>query len=72
MYNNKTSILPLMVFCLEKDMITIPPTNSNLYSVAKFIGIKISKDLLTRTEVIALTRTILSTDGRLQRQRHVT
>jgi hypothetical protein len=42
-------------------------TNSNLYSVAKFIVFKISKDLLTRTEVITLTRTIMSTDGRLQR-----
>ena len=72
MYNNKTSIFPLMVFCLETDMITIPHTNNNLYSVAKFIVFKISKDLLTRTEVIALIRTILSTDGRLQRQRHVT
>jgi len=37
MYNNNTSMLPLMVFCFEKDMITIPHTNNHLYSVAKYI-----------------------------------
>jgi hypothetical protein len=62
MYNNKTSILPLMVFCLETDMITIPHTNSNLYSVAKFIVFKIPKDLLTRTEVVAQEQFCLQTD----------
>ena len=62
MYNNKTSILPLMVFCLETDMITIPHTNSNLYSVAKFIVFKNSKDLLTRTEVVALEQVCLQMD----------
>jgi len=53
MYNNNTSILPLMVFCLKMDMIAIPHTNSNLYSVPKFIVFKSQKDLLTRTEVVA-------------------
>jgi hypothetical protein len=62
MYNNKTSILHLMIFCLETDMITIPHTNSNLYSVAKFIVFKTSKDLLTRTEVIAQKQFCLPTD----------
>ena len=47
MYNNNTFILPLMVFCLETDMIAIPHTNSNLYSVPKFIVFKIQKDLST-------------------------
>jgi hypothetical protein len=43
-------------------MITIPHTNSNLYSVAKFIVFKIPKDLLTRTEVVAQEQFCLQTD----------
>ena len=43
-------------------MITIPHTNSNLYSVPKFIVFKSQKDLLTRTEVVALEQFCLQTD----------
>jgi hypothetical protein len=62
MYNNNTYILPLMVFCLEKDTITIPHTKSNLYSVPKFIVIKSQKGLLTRNEVVAREQLCLQTD----------
>ena len=62
MYNNNTSILPLMAFCLETDMIAIPHTNSNLYSVPKFIVFKIQKDLSTRSEVVAREQFCLQTD----------
>ena len=53
MYNNNTSMFPFMAFCLEKNMITIPHTNSNNYSGAKFIVFKSQKDLLTRTAIKA-------------------
>jgi hypothetical protein len=43
-------------------MITIPHTNSNLYSVPKFIVFKSQKDLFTRTEVVALEQFYLQTD----------
>jgi len=62
MYNNNTSMLPLMVFCLEKDTITIPHTKSNLYSVPKFIVINSQKGLLTRNEVVAREQLCLQTD----------
>jgi len=64
MYNNNTSILPLMVFCLETDMImiTIPYANSNLYSVPSFIVFKIPKDLSTRTEVVPWEQFCLQMD----------
>jgi hypothetical protein len=55
-------MLPLMVFCLEKDTITIPHTKSNLYSVPKFIVFKSQKGLLTRTEVVAREQLCLQTD----------
>ena len=62
MYNNNTSMLPLMVFCLEKDTITIPHTKSNLHSVPKFIVIKGQKGLLTRNEVVAREQLCLQAD----------
>ena len=64
MYNNNTSMLPLMVFCLEKDtgMITIPHTKRYLLSVPRFILSKSQNDLLTRTEVVARKQFCLQTD----------
>ena len=50
-----------MVFCLEKDTITIPHAKSNLYSVPKFIVIKGQKGLLTRNEVVAREQLCLQT-----------
>jgi hypothetical protein len=35
MYNNNTSMFSLMTICLEKNIITIPHTNSNIYSVVR-------------------------------------
>lgn len=72
MYNNKTSILPLMLFCLETDMVTTSHTNSYLYSVAKFIVFKIPKDLLTRTEYVSLEQFCLQTEDGNDSAIHVT
>jgi hypothetical protein len=62
MYNNNTSKFPIMTFCLGKNMITIPNTNNNNYSVAKFIVFKSQKVLLTRTEVKAREQCCLQTE----------
>ena len=62
MYNNNTSKFHLMTFCLGKNMITIPNTNSNNYLVAKFIVFKSQKVLLTRTEVKAREQFCLQMD----------
>jgi len=43
-------------------MITIPNTNSNNYSVAKFIVFKSQKVMLTRTEVRAREQFCLQTE----------